>query len=60
MAEADLARLHDRLYRLECALADVDADLARHTGPKAYREAFEHLCDPARDLVGTVIEPVRE
>ena len=28
--------------------------------PKAYREAFEHLCDPARDLVGVVVEPVRE
>ena len=60
VAEADLARLHDRLYRLEAALEDVDADLARNAGPKAYREAFEHLCDPVRDLVGTVVEPVRE
>ena len=26
----------------------------------AYREAFEHLCDAARDLAGVVVEPVRE
>ena len=60
VAEVDLARLHDRLYRLETAVEDVDADLARNAGPKAYREAFEHLCDPARDLVGVVVEPLRE
>jgi hypothetical protein len=60
VAEADLAKLHDRLYRLESALEDVDADLSQTSGPKAYQEAFEHLCDPARDLMGVVVEPVRE
>ena len=60
VAEVDLAKLHDRLYRLESAVEDVDADLARNAGPKAYRDAFEHLCDPARDLVGMVVEPLRE
>ena len=60
VAESELARLHDRLYRLESAIEDVDADLARACGAKAYREAFEHLCDAARDLVGVVVEPVRE
>jgi hypothetical protein len=59
VAEADLARLHDRLYRLESAVEDVDADLAGNAGPKAYRTAFEHLSDPVKDLVGMVIEPVR-
>jgi hypothetical protein len=37
-----------------------DADLEGNAGPKAYREAFEHLCDPARDLVGMIVEPVRQ
>jgi len=60
VAESELARLHDRLYRLESAIEDVDADLTEASGAKAYREAFEHLCDAARDLVGVVVEPVRE
>lgn len=60
MAEDDLRRLHDRLYRLETAIEDVDADLAGASGPKVYREAFEHLYEPASDLVGLVVEPVRQ
>jgi hypothetical protein len=60
VAESELAKLHDRLYRLETAIEDVDADLARASGAKAYKEAFDHLCDAARDLVGMVVEPVRE
>jgi hypothetical protein len=60
VAESDLATLHDRLYRLESALEDVDADLGRNPGIRAYKDAFEHLCDPARDLVGVAIEPVRQ
>ncbi len=52
--------LHDRLYRLESALEDVDADLSGNPGVRAYRQAFEHLCDPARDLVGVLVEPVRQ
>jgi tetrahydromethanopterin S-methyltransferase subunit G len=59
VAEEDLQRLHDRLYRLEAAVEDVTADLRRSTGPKAYREAFDHLYESARDLVGTVVEPAR-
>jgi hypothetical protein len=52
--------VHDRLYRLESALEDVDADLAANAGPKAYREAFDHLYESAKDLVGVVVEPVRQ
>jgi hypothetical protein len=59
VTEADLRRLHDRLYQLETALQDVDADLAEDDSPKAVRAALAHLVDPARDLVGVVIEPVR-
>jgi tetrahydromethanopterin S-methyltransferase subunit G len=60
VAEADLRDLHDRLYRLESAVEDVDGDLAGRPGPAAYREAFAHLYEAARDLVGVVIEPARE
>ena len=60
VSEEELERLHDRLYRLESAVADVTGDLDRATGAKAYREAFDHLYDSAKDLVGLVIEPVRE
>ena len=59
VSTADLARLHDRLYRLEAAVEDVRADLAGSHGAAAYRQAYEHLLDAAVDLVGTVIEPVR-
>jgi hypothetical protein len=48
------------LYRLESAVEDVDADLAGKPGPKAYREAFEHLYEAAQGLVNVVVEPVRQ
>ncbi len=60
VAEDDLRRLHDRLYRLEAAIEDVTADLAGDTRAAAYRRATEHLLDAGRDLVGLVVEPVRE
>ena len=59
VSTSDLARLHDRLYRLEAAVDDVRADLAASTAASTYRQAYEHLMDAAVDLVGTVIEPVR-
>jgi len=59
VSAADLARLHDRLYRLEAAVEDVTADLAVSHGAAAYRQAYEHLLEAAADLVGTTIEPVR-
>jgi hypothetical protein len=60
VSEEDLRRLHDRLYLLEAALEDVESDLHGKTGPTAYREAFEHLHEAAKDLVGVVVEPVRQ
>ena len=59
MSAADIARLHDHLYRLEAAVDDVTADLAADSGVPAYRLAYEHLMEAVADLVGTVIEPVR-
>jgi hypothetical protein len=60
VAVADLARLHDRLYRLEAAVEDVTADLAEDDSPAARKAAVAHLLDAAGDLVGLVVEPVRE
>jgi hypothetical protein len=56
---SDLRRLHDRLYRLEAAVDDVRADLSPSSGSGAYRQAFEHVMDAVGDLIGTVVEPVR-
>ena len=58
VAQADLDRLHDRLYSLEAAMDDVTAHLAGSTSAAAYRPAFEHLAAAAADLRGMVIEPV--
>ena len=60
VSEEDLRSVHDRLYRLETAVEDVEADLGDHHGAQAYREAFEHLYEAAKDLVGVVVEPVRQ
>jgi hypothetical protein len=65
-AQADIDRLHDRLYALEAALDDVAADLADVRPPRAgdaaaraYAEALAHLVEVAEDLRGAVVEPVR-
>jgi hypothetical protein len=60
VSEQDLRSVHDRLYRLESAVEDVLADLAGSPGAGEYRAAVEHLLDAAQDLVGVVIEPVRQ
>jgi hypothetical protein len=59
VSAADLRSLHDRLYRLETAIEDVQTDLGERPSAKAYKEAFAHLYDSAKDLVGFVLEPVR-
>jgi hypothetical protein len=60
VTQGELQRLHDRLYRLEAAIEDVDADLAGHPSAPAYRRAFEHLYEAAKDVAGVVIEPATE
>ncbi|MGB7051247.1 MAG: hypothetical protein WBG41_06740 [Acidimicrobiales bacterium] len=60
VADHDLRRLHDRLYRLEAAVVDVTADVAGGGRHPDYHGALEHLLDAAEDLVGQFIEPVRQ
>ena len=60
MTEAELQRLHDRLYRLEAAIEDVDGDLSGRPSAQAYRKALEHLYEAAKDVAGVVIEPATE
>ena len=60
VSEGELQRVHDRLYRLETAIEDVKVDLGTKPGPQAYRAAFHHLLEAANDLVGVVVEPVRQ
>ena len=60
VSEDELRKVHDRLYRLESAVEDVEADLAATSGAKEYKAAFEHLLEAAQDLVGVVVEPVRQ
>ena len=60
VAEDDLRRVHDRLYLLESALEDVETDLEGSPKTAAYKEAFNHLYEAAKDLVGVVVEPVRQ
>jgi tetrahydromethanopterin S-methyltransferase subunit G len=60
VSEDDLRRLHDRLYRLEAAIEDVESDLAGSPSAAVYRQAYEHLYEAAHDLVGVVVEPARE
>lgn len=53
-----LDRLHDRLYALEAALEDVEADLAGSPDADAYRQALDHLRAAAEPLRGFVLEPL--
>jgi hypothetical protein len=58
VAQAELDRLHDRLYAVEAALDDVDSDLAQDRSTVAVWEAFEHLYAAADRLRGQSVEPV--
>jgi hypothetical protein len=57
VARREIDRLHDLIYRVEAALDDVEADLAGTPGPTAWKAAFLHLADAARDLRGVTLEP---
>ena len=52
VARAALDELHDALYILESAVADVERDLAADDGPNAHREAVAWLLEAARPLIG--------
>jgi hypothetical protein len=50
VTRAELDLLHDKLYVLEAAVADVDADLSDAPGLREYQEAVAWLLDAARPL----------
>ncbi|HUF32380.1 MAG TPA: hypothetical protein VMN58_04130 [Acidimicrobiales bacterium] len=52
VARAELDDLHDRLYVLECAVEDVERDLAMAgDDPDEVRRALDWLLDAARPLI---------
>ncbi len=51
MARSELNELRDRLYVLECAVADVERDLAAGIESDELREALAWLIDAAKPLV---------
>jgi hypothetical protein len=55
-AEA-LCRLRDRLYVLESALDDVEADLKGRPAAEEYKRAFQHLYAAAAPLRDACVEP---
>jgi hypothetical protein len=55
-AEA-LCRLRDRLYVLETALDDVEADLRGRASAEEYKRAFQHLYAAAAQLRESCVEP---
>lgn len=65
VSQAELDRVHDRLYALEAALDDVAADLAdvpasasERARARAFEAALAHLRSVAEDLRGVLVEPV--
>lgn len=57
VASGDLAALRDRLYVLEAALDDVEADLRGRPPLEEYVAAFRHLYAAAAPLRGAALEP---
>jgi hypothetical protein len=51
LARSELDELRDRLYVLECAVADVERDLANGIESVELREAIAWLLDAAKPLV---------
>jgi hypothetical protein len=52
VSRRELDDLHDRLYVLEAAVADVEQDMAAARTVAEHREALSHLLDAARPLAG--------
>lgn len=53
-----LGSVRDRIYVLEAALDDVEADLRGHPDQGEYKRAFQHLYAAAAQLRGAAVEPV--
>jgi hypothetical protein len=52
-----LAALHDALYVLECAVEDVERDLAVDDGPEEVRRALDWLLESARPVLAVKVVP---
>ena len=52
VARTQLDELNDRLYVLECAIEDVERDLAASATRSELREAVDWLLEAARPVVG--------
>jgi hypothetical protein len=52
VSRGELDDLHDLLYVLETAVADVERDLASARTVADHREALQYLLDAARPLAG--------
>jgi hypothetical protein len=50
VARGAIGHLHDQIYVLECAIEDVEKDLADDDSPDGMRRALEWLLDAARPL----------
>ena len=48
-----LRRLQDQVYLLECAIVDVERDLAADDGSEVVRRSLDWLLDAARPLVAS-------
>ena len=57
MTRDELDRLRDDLYVLECAVEDVERDLAEASGPDDVADALQWLLTNAKPLQQTWIEP---
>jgi hypothetical protein len=55
VTRAELADLHDKLYALEAAVDDTDADLASARTLADLRAAAEHLLEAARPLTASQV-----
>jgi hypothetical protein len=50
IARGELDRLHDDLYVLSCAVADIEQDLSQDPDPAELRELLDWILSAARPL----------
>lgn len=59
VARAELDVLYDRLYVLECAIEDVERDLAQSATKQDLKDAIDWLLESARPLVASRLVAVQ-
>lgn len=59
VARAELDVLYDRLYVLECAIEDVERDLAQSATRQDLKDAIDWLLESARALVASRLVAVQ-